>query len=308
MENMFINEAINELKTLQDMLRWAVSCFESENIYYGHGTDNPWDEAVQLILPTLFLPIDSLAENIKEAKLTWSERKKIIDNIMLRTKKRIPVPYLTNKSWFCNYEFYIDRRVLIPRSPFGEIINNNFKNIVSHSPKFILDMCTGSGCLAIASAYVFPESQIDAVDISADALAVANININNHFLFHRIKLIHSDLFLHIPIKKYDLIITNPPYVNNEDMRNLPKEYLHEPHIGLLGGNDGLNFINRILFIASDYMNENGILICEVGNNIENLKKKYPNIPFTWIELNNGGKGVFYLTFQQIIDSKQYLIY
>ena len=193
MDKIFVDEAVNELQTIQDMLRWSVSRFSAANIWYGHGTDNPWDEAVQLVLPSLYLPLD-IPEDMRTARLTSSEKHRIVERVIRRVNERIPVAYLTNKAWFCGHEFYVDERVLVPRSPIGELINNKFAGLISKQPQHILNMCTGSGCIAIACAYAFPEAEVDAVDISPDALAVAEQNIEEHGLIHNVIPIRSDLF------------------------------------------------------------------------------------------------------------------
>ncbi len=237
MDKIFVDEAVNELQTIQDMLRWSVSRFSAANIWYGHGTDNPWDEAVQLVLPSLYLPLD-IPEDMRTARLTSSEKHRIVERVIRRVNERIPVAYLTNKAWFCGHEFYVDERVLVPRSPIGELINNKFAGLISKQPQHILDMCTGSGCIAIACAYAFPDAEVDAVDISPDALAVAEQNIEEHGLIHNVIPIRSDLFRDLPKVQYDLIVTNPPYVDAEDMSDLPNEYRHEPELGLASGTDG----------------------------------------------------------------------
>ena len=261
-DKIFVDEAVNELHTIQDMLRWAVSRFSAANIWYGHGTDNPWDEAVQLVLPSLYLPLD-IPEDMRTARLTSSEKHRIVERVIRRVNERIPVAYLTNKAWFCGHEFYVDERVLVPRSPIGELINNQFAGLINHKPQHILDMCTGSGCIAIACAYAFPEAEVDAVDISPDALAVAEHNVESHGLIHHVTPIRSDLFRDLPKLQYDLIVTNPP----------------------------------------DYLSDDGILICEVGNSMVHLMEQYPDVPFTWLEFDNGGDGVFMLTKQQLIDAR-----
>ena len=176
LDKIYVDEAVSELHTLQDMLRWAMSRFNAANIYYGHGTDNAWDEALQLVLPTLFLPLDLPAE-LYQSRLTSSERHRIVERVLRRITERVPVPYLTNRSWFCGHEFYVDERVLIPRSPIGELINNHFAGLLDAEPETILDLCTGSGCIAIACAYEFPDAEVDAADISADVLEVTEMNI-----------------------------------------------------------------------------------------------------------------------------------
>ncbi|RJT45385.1 50S ribosomal protein L3 N(5)-glutamine methyltransferase [Rahnella woolbedingensis] len=300
MDKIFVDEAVSELHTIQDMLRWTVSRLNAANVYYGHGTDNPWDEAVQLVLPSVFLPLD-IPEDMHTARLTSSERHLIVERVIRRVNERVPVAYLTNKAWFCDMEFYVDERVLVPRSPIGELINNRFEGILQDKPQHILDMCTGSGCIAIACAYAFPETEVDAVDISADALAVAERNIDTHGIENWVTPIRSDLFRELPALQYDLIVTNPPYVDEEDMSDLPQEYRHEPVLGLASGSDGLKLTRRILACAPDYLTDNGVLICEVGNSMVHLMDQYPEIPFTWLEFENGGDGVFMLTKQQLVD-------
>ncbi|WP_413534235.1 50S ribosomal protein L3 N(5)-glutamine methyltransferase [Rahnella inusitata] len=304
MDKIFVDEAVSELHTIQDMLRWTVSRLNAANVYYGHGTDNPWDEAVQLVLPSVFLPLD-IPEDMHTARLTSSERHRIVERVIRRVNERVPVAYLTNKAWFCDMEFYVDERVLVPRSPIGELITNRFSGILHNQPEHILDMCTGSGCIAIACAYAFPETEVDAVDISADALAVAERNIDTHVIENWVTPIRSDLFRELPPLQYDLIVTNPPYVDEEDMSDLPQEYRHEPVLGLASGTDGLKLTRRILACAPDYLTDDGVLICEVGNSMVHLMEQYPEIPFTWLEFENGGDGVFMLTKQQLVECAEY---
>ncbi|MDR5611924.1 MAG: 50S ribosomal protein L3 N(5)-glutamine methyltransferase [Arsenophonus sp.] len=303
MNKIFVDEAVAELHTIQDMLRWVISRFNAANIYYGHGTDNCWDEALQLVLPSLFLPLD-IPQQLWVSRLTLSERHRIVERVLRRVNEHIPVAYLTNKAWFCGHEFYVDERVLIPRSPIGELINKHFAGIIDYEPVTILDMCTGSGCIAIACAYQFPQAQIDAVDISADALAVAEQNIAAHGFSERIVPIRSDLFLNMPMIKYDLMVTNPPYVDAEDMSDLPAEYLVEPKLALAAGSDALKLVRRILANASRFLTDNGVLICEVGNSMLHLIEQYPDIPFTWLKFEQGGDGVFMLTQKQLIEHQE----
>ncbi|MFJ5377526.1 50S ribosomal protein L3 N(5)-glutamine methyltransferase [Pectobacterium sp. CHL-2024] len=302
MDKIFVDEAVSELHTIQDMLRWAVSRFNAANVYYGHGTDNPWDEAIQLVLPSLYLPLD-IPEDMYTSRLITSERQRIVERVIRRVNERIPVAYLTNKAWFCGLEFYVDERVLVPRSPIGELINNYFDEQLPKTPNHILDLCTGSGCIAIACAQAFPEAEVDAVDISSEALAVTEQNIQQHGLEYRVTPIRSDLFRDLPAIRYDFIVTNPPYVDEEDMSDLPQEFRFEPELGLAAGNDGLDLVRRILACAPDYLSDDGVLICEVGNSMVHLIDQYPDIPFTWLEFDNGGDGVFMLTQSQLVDCK-----
>lgn len=288
------------MHTILDLLRWASSKFNEKNIYYGHGTDNFWDESLHLILTSLYLPIN-VSTQIYNAHITKQERKLIIKLINRRIYERIPVPYLTNKAWFLGLEFYVDKRVFIPRSPIAELIMSNFHNYLLHSPHYVLDMCTGSGCIAIAIAKVYPNAIIDAVDISADALEVAQFNIKLHNLENRIALIQSNLFCNIPTVKYDLIIINPPYVSKKDMHKLPKEFLHEPTLSLFAKYNGLEIIHKIFIKITNHLSQNGILICEVGEITKTtLIKYYPNIPFHWFNFYHGGNGVFALTYNQLL--------
>ncbi|AIN47277.1 50S ribosomal protein L3 N(5)-glutamine methyltransferase [Candidatus Palibaumannia cicadellinicola] len=302
MNELLANEAVAEMHTIQDMWRWTVSRFNAAKIFYGHGTDNPWDEALRLILPSLLLPLDFPLEMYR-TRLTSRERTMIAKLVMRRVNDHIPVPYLTNKAWFCDLEFYVDERVLIPRSPISELITDNFRNLLPQPPSHILDMCTGSGCIAIASAYLYPEAKVDAVDISNDVLTVTKYNIQEHGLKHHVSPICSDLFRELSPLCYDLIVTNPPYVDEESMNNLPLEFHAEPVLGLAAGHDGLKLIRRILACAPDYLSAEGILICEVGNSMMSLIKQYQEIPFRWLELLNGGQGIFMLNRQQLIECR-----
>ncbi|ENM5827131.1 50S ribosomal protein L3 N(5)-glutamine methyltransferase [Vibrio metoecus] len=300
MDKIFVEEAVSELHTLQDMIRWTVSRFNAANLFYGQGTDNAWDEAVQLILPTLYLPID-VPPHVLSSRLTSSERLRVVERVIKRINDRTPVAYLTNKAWFCGLEFFVDQRVLVPRSPIGELIQNRFEPWLIEEPTRIMDLCTGSGCIAIACANAFPEAEVDAIDISADALNVAEQNIQDHGLEQQVFPIRSDLFRDLPQEQYDLIVTNPPYVDQEDMDSLPSEFRHEPELGLAAGSDGLKLARRILANAPLYLKENGVLVCEVGNSMVHMMEQYPHIPFTWLEFENGGHGVFLLTREQLID-------
>jgi ribosomal protein L3 glutamine methyltransferase len=294
---------INELITIRDFMRWAISRFNEGGLFFGHGTETAWDEAASLILHTLYLPHD-IDQPILEARLTSTEREAVYNVIQRRIKDRLPVPYLTHEAWFAGLPFYVDERVLIPRSPIAELIANEFAPWVNmNTVHSILDLCTGSGCIAIACAKQFPECEIDASDISPDALAVAKINLVRHAVEDQVQLYQSDLFQKLPMKKYDLILSNPPYVDASDMAILPPEYLHEPTLGLASGTNGLAATITILKQAANYLNSDGMLIIEVGNSEYALIEMFPDIPFTWLEFQNGGGGVFMLTKQQLLDYK-----
>jgi ribosomal protein L3 glutamine methyltransferase len=287
------------LKTLNDILHYAEELFEKSKIFYGHGTDNAWDEAVALIFPILGISYEE-DESILQRLVTDNERAHVLDLINRRIKERIPVPYLTNETYFCGLPFYVDQRVLIPRSPIAELIINQFSPWVDPDKVTrILEIGTGSGCIAIACAYTFPDIPVDATDIDNDVLEVAKINVEKHQLNNQVRLIQSDLFSSLPPQKYDIIVTNPPYVDAEDMRNLPKEFRHEPKGALAAGEDGLILVDIILKEASNYLNDKGILIVEVGNSQRALQKKYPQLPFIWLQFEFGGDGVFLLTKEQL---------
>ncbi|WP_409420200.1 50S ribosomal protein L3 N(5)-glutamine methyltransferase [Pseudaeromonas sp. ZJS20] len=300
MDKLFIDEAVSELSTVNDMMRWAVSCFNEADLFYGHGTDNGWDEAVQLMLPSLHLP-PFISDDIKAARLTRSERQLLAELVARRVEERLPAPYLTNKAWFAGLEFYVDERVIVPRSPIAELIAQRFAPWLQGEPRRIMDLCTGSGCIAIALAYAFPEAEVDALDISVDALNVAEINIQHHGLEERVIPILSDLWQALPEgDQYDLIVSNPPYVDEEDMADLPDEFHHEPELALASGFDGLDLTRQILAKAADFLTDEGLLVVEVGNSQVHLSAQYPQVPFTWVEFEQGGHGVFVLTKAQLL--------
>ena len=287
-----------DLHSIKDYLRWVYSSFNRADIFYGHGQDNAWDEAVQLVLGALKLPPDMPTE-LYDCRLTPSEKRTVVDFMLKRLQTRLPVAYITHSAWFCGLEFYIDERVLVPRSPIAELIQKNFEGLVQHSPQRILDMCTGSGCIAIACADRFPLAEVDAVDLSIEALNVAELNIARHQMIERVFPLQSDLFEQLPKAQYDLIVTNPPYVDQQDIDDMPEEFRHEPMMALEAGQDGLILVKRILAQASDYLSENGVLVCEVGNSMVHLIEQYPSVPFKWMEFENGGDGVFALTKAQL---------
>ncbi len=293
---------VEDLATIQDMMRWAYSYFNASDLYYGHGYDNAWDEAQQLVLAAVYLPAD-VPEAMYQSRLTLVEKERVIRLIETRLGTRQPVAYLTNSAWFCGSEFYVDERTIVPRSPIGELIMQKFAGLIDHEPKRILDMCTGSGCIAIACAQQFLEAEVDAVDLSLDALDVAQINIERHGLAERVFPISSDLFNDIPQDKYDLIVTNPPYVDEEDLDDMPQEFHFEPEMSLGSGADGLDITKRILAQAADYLTDNGVLVCEVGNSMVHLIEQFPTVPFNWIEFKNGGLGVFSLTRAQLVEHR-----
>ena len=290
---------MENLRTVQDFIRWTSSQLSLSDVFLGHGTDNPIDEAKQLILATLGLSL-YIPTEFYSANLTNDEKQELFAIIQKRISDRVPTPYLTNQAWFCGHSFYIDERVLIPRSPIGELIDNHFQSLLSQPPQQILDLCTGSGCIGIACAYAFPEAQIDITDISLEALDVAQQNIDLHEMNFQVMPMQSDLFNDIPEKQYDLIVTNPPYVDNEDMGDLPDEFSYEPKLALEAGFDGLDIVKRILRDAIDYLSPQGVLVCEVGNSWVSLQEQYPQVPFNWLEFERGGLGVFSITREELI--------
>jgi len=284
-----------ELTTLRAALESAESAFISAKLYFGHGTNNAWDEAVALALAVLKLAPDVDA-SIGERILTENEKKTFFELVQRRVTERIPVPYLTQEAWFSGLKFYVDERVIIPRSPFAELINKKFQPWIGRNPvRRILDLCTGSGCLAILCAKNFPEAIIDAVDISPDAIAVAKHNVALHQCEQQVRLIQSDLFSACEKEPYDIIISNPPYVDDHDLAALPIEYRFEPPMALTGGTDGLLLVKMILQEAPFYLTEKGLLFMEVGNSMETLQDQYPKVPFTWLSFEQGGEGVFMLS-------------
>ena len=288
-------QAQNELCTLRDLMRFSVSRFTEADLFFGHGTDNAWDEAAYLLLHTLHLPLDRL-EPFMDARLTSDERTTALELIERRITERLPAAYLTNEAWLGDYCFYVDQRVIVPRSHIAELLQEQLSPWVDDPWAIhnVLDLCTGSGCLAILAALAFPESKVDAVDLSSDALAVAKRNIDDYGLEARLKLIQSDAFAGVQGKKYDVIISNPPYVNAESMDALPEEYRREPELALASGKDGLDFTRTILKEAVGYLNPNGLLIVEIGHNRDALEMAFPELAFTWLDTNAGDNYVFML--------------
>lgn len=291
--------ATQDFQTILDFLRYGISRANAANLYYGHGTDNAWDDMWALVLGTLALPMD-LDPKWLNARLTKEEKTLLSRQLEQRITARVPVPYLTHEAYFCDLSFYVDERVLIPRSPIAELIKQQFSPwIDADNVTQILDLCTGSACIAIACCYAFPEAEVDAVDISPDALQVAVMNRERHGLEDILNLIESDCFSSVPAKKYDVIVSNPPYVGHEEMQTLPEEYGHEPKLALETANNGLAIVEKILSSAHAYLSDHGILVVEVGNSEEALLEAYPHVPFTWLDFEHGGQGVFLLTAQQL---------
>ncbi len=288
-------DATQSLITLRDFLRFAVSRFNQEGLYFGHGSSNAYDEAAYLILHTLNLPLDTLNPFL-DARLTPSERREVLEIIRRRAEERIPAAYLTHEAYLGEYRFYVDERTIVPRSFIFELLQQRLSPWIEDpdSVDSVLDMCTGSGCLAILAALSFPNARVDAADISPDALDVARINVDDYALQERIALIESDLFANLEGRKYDLIISNPPYVDADSVASLPAEYLHEPKLALGSGMDGLDATRKILRQAAQHLNDNGILIVEIGHNRDALEQAFPELPFTWLDVSAGDEFVFML--------------
>ena len=287
---------INSYLTMnvKHLIKKIIKSFERSDLYYGHGTNNAFDEATWLVFSALDLSYNDIP-TVLSKKVDANQVSSACELASKRIKERVPLAYLLNQAFFAGHEFYVDERVLIPRSPIAELIKQKFSPWVEfNNIHSVADLGTGSGCIAIAIAHVFPKTKIDAVDISCDALEVASINIDRHNLKKRIELIKSDFFFSLEGKKYDLIVSNPPYVNQYDIATMPDEYRCEPKLGLEAGDNGLYSVGKILNDASRFLTNNGILICEVGNSQKALEDAYPNMPFIWIEFLDGGSGVFLL--------------
>jgi ribosomal protein L3 glutamine methyltransferase len=295
-------QILNELSSIRDWLRYAVSQFEDSDVFFGHGTSNAYDEAVWLIFGFLHLPHDTI-ENFLDAHLTSKEKKDLSFLIEKRINDKIPTAYLLNEAWLRDYKFYVDERVIVPRSLIAESLSENLYPWIDNPEKIYsaLDLCTGSGCLGIMMAHSFQNAMIDLVDLSEKALQVAEINVNHYGLHDRIELIQSDLFNGLEGKKYDLIISNPPYVNQTSVDSFPMEFLKEPSMALGSGEDGLDHTIRIIHEAKQYLNDDGMLIVEIGHNKEILLKKFPKLQFQWLDVSLGNDFVFMLEKSQLPD-------
>ena len=291
----YFSEAAQNLHTVRDFLRFAVSRFNQAKLFFGHGSSDAYDEAAYLILHTLHLPLDRL-EPFLDAHLTDGERNEVLNIIHRRVEHRIPAAYLTHQAFLGEFSFYVDERVIVPRSFIAELLLEQLSPWIAEPEEIsnVLDLCTGSGCLAILAAHAFPSASVDAVDLSAAALAVAERNVADYHLQDRVSLVESDMFAKLDNRQYDLIISNPPYVDAASVAALPQEYLHEPKLALGSGLDGLDATRLILEHAAQHLTENGILVVEIGHNRDALEAAFPGLPFTWLDVSAGDQFVFML--------------
>ncbi|MFW5431759.1 MAG: 50S ribosomal protein L3 N(5)-glutamine methyltransferase [Methylophilaceae bacterium] len=295
------SQLVEELATVRDWIRYAVSQFEASDIFYGHGTNNSYDEAVWLIMSGLHLPTETL-ENFLDASITKDECKHLAYLIEQRVTKHIPTAYLVREAWLHDFKFYVDERVIVPRSFIAELLLDDSLTPWVEFPEMVesaVDICTGSGCLGVLLAHAYPNAAVDVVDISPDAIAVSNINIANYGLEQQITAVQSDLFTALKGKTYDLIISNPPYVDAPSMAQLPTEYRNEPQLALGSGKDGLDHTHTLLREAANYLTDEGVLIVEIGHNRDTLLDAYPSVAFTWLEVAAGNQFVFLLSKAQL---------
>ncbi len=296
---------VDELQTLRDWVRWGASYFRRAGLCFGHSTEDAFDEALFLARHVLHLEHEEALAYL-DARLAREEREAVMNLFERRVEERLPAPYLTGEAWFAGLPFRVDKRVLVPRSPIAELIEAGFQPWLeeSEAPR-VLDLCTGSGCIAIATAHYLPGAQVDACDLSAEALDVARENVALHGVEEQVRLYQSDLFDALPEARYHLIVSNPPYVTRSEMAALPEEYRHEPAMGLEAGEDGLTVVSRILAEGDRWLHPGGIMVVEVGESMENLQRRYPEVPFLWLEFERGGGGVFLLTAEQLQEYKNW---
>jgi len=292
--------ARQELLTLRDLIRYGVSRLNAAEVALGHGSDNAWDEAVYLVLHALHLPLDTL-EPFLDARVLTEERSRVLDLIDRRVTERVPAAYLTNEAWLRGHRFYVDKRVIVPRSPIAELLDEGLSPWVQDAQAVdnVLDMCTGSGCLAILSAMAFPYAHVDAVDVSPDALDVARRNVDDYGLADRLELHQSNLFDSLPERQYDVIVCNPPYVNSGSMDVLPQEYRHEPHLALAGGADGMDLVRRILEAAPRFLTQDGVLVLEIGHERDFFEAAFPELSPVWLDTAEASDQLLLLTREQL---------
>jgi ribosomal protein L3 glutamine methyltransferase len=288
------------LRTVRDFVRWGASEFGRARLHFGHGTDNALDEAFHLVTWALKLPHE-LPPQYYDAQLTDAERKKVMALLRARARTRKPAAYLTGEAWFAGLAFEVDERVLIPRSPIAEMIEGQFRPWLRVEPRRILDLCAGSGCIAVACAMAFPEAAVDAAELDAGAMKVLRRNVTRHALDGRVEAVRSDLFKALAGRKYDLIVSNPPYVPTARWKGMPKEYHHEPKLALESGEDGMDIVARILRQAPAYLEEGGLLVCEVGGSVPEFDRRFPKVPVVWPEFERGGDGVFVISRDDLVE-------
>ncbi|TAL76333.1 MAG: 50S ribosomal protein L3 N(5)-glutamine methyltransferase [Burkholderiaceae bacterium] len=293
--------AHKELFTVRDLLRYTISQFNANKLSFGHGSDNAWDEAVYLLLHALHLPLDML-DPFLDAHVLTSERERVLNLLERRITERAPIAYLTGEAWLQGHRFRVDKRVIVPRSPIAELLTEGLSPWVAEpgDVRSVLDLCTGSGCLAVLAALAYPNARVDAVDLSEDALEVANENIELFDLSGRVSALRSDLFDQMPEREYDVIVCNPPYVNAQAMETLPAEYRHEPPMALAGGPDGMDIVRRVLRDAARFMSPAGILVLEIGNERENFDAAFSNIEPIWLSTEGSDDQILLLTRDQLI--------
>lgn len=295
-----MSDDVDELKSLRDCVRWGASRFNEAGLCFGHGTDNALDEALLLVLHAVHLDHELPAEFL-DGRVTASERRTIVRLLRRRIDERVPAAYLTHRARFAGDWYYVDEHVLVPRSPIAELIERRFEPwLACASVRRVLDLCTGSGCIAIACAHAFPAARVDATELSEAAIAVAQRNVREHGVGARVRVLAGDLYGPVGGERYDLIVSNPPYVSAAEMARLPAEYRREPVLGLAAGPDGLDLVRRILARARRHLDPDGILVVEVGDSAERLAAAYPDVPFVWLDFERGGGGVFVLTAPQLV--------
>jgi ribosomal protein L3 glutamine methyltransferase len=288
-------------ETVGDALQYCASLLEDSDVYFGHGTDNPWDEAVQLVLFVADLPLDS-DQGVTPHPFNEAAFEQLQELLQRRISDHVPLPYLLGYAWFAGLEFHCDERAIVPRSPIAELIQHKFQPWYrGPQPQRVLDLCCGGGCIGLAVAHYYPELTVDLADLDENALALANENTALLGLAEQITTFHSDLFVGLGQRKYDIILSNPPYVNKNDLSSMPAEYHHEPELALGSGTDGLALTRRILAEAGHFLTEHGLLVVEVGNSWVELEALYPTVPFTWLEFEHGGHGVFAITAKELRD-------
>ena len=303
-QTVMTSSVTESLRTPRELIHWGADLFEQAGLVFGHGTDNALDESALLVLHELRIGYEQ-PDEVLDTPLDDEDRLRVIELLERRVASRKPAAYLVNEAWFAGLSFYVDERVLVPRSPIAELIEAGFEPWIGRQPvRNILDLCTGSGCIGIACAHAFPDARVDLADLSADALDVAGMNIQRHGLEARVSPLQSDLFAGLTGRRYDIIVSNPPYVPQQEVRELEAEFQHEPALGLIAGTDGLDIVTSILNDAGKHLRDDGILVVEVGHSQERLVELFPDVPFLWLEFEYGGEGVFLLESLQLHEHRE----